>query len=135
MSAGSKSADEAASDALFEKLRAYAAKPQEAGDALRTTAAKIHARITSSGRQNSPSGLSSLFRVARDLRYYHAFFISNKLCDRPTLGDLIYEFYFADPENRYNYGMFCDDGRIYGTLVLTTREYMDFLLFFTRITV
>lgn len=46
---GNKSADEAVSDALLEKLRNHAAKPQETGDALRTTVAKIHARITSSG--------------------------------------------------------------------------------------
>jgi len=49
MSAGNKNADEAASDALLEKLRIHAAKPQEAGDAFRTIAAKIHARVTSSG--------------------------------------------------------------------------------------
>lgn len=51
MSAGNKSADEVVNDALLEKLRAYAAKPQEAGDALRTIAAKIHVRVTSSGMQ------------------------------------------------------------------------------------
>jgi len=50
MSAG-KSADEVVNDALLEKLRTYAAKPQEAGDALRAIAAKIHARVTSSGMQ------------------------------------------------------------------------------------
>lgn len=46
---GNKSADEAVSDALLEKLRNHATKPQEPGDALRTTVAKIHARATSSG--------------------------------------------------------------------------------------
>jgi len=51
MSAG-KSADEVVNDALLEKLRTYAAKPQEAGDALRAIAAKIHARVTSSGMQS-----------------------------------------------------------------------------------
>lgn len=51
MSAGNKSADEVVNDALLEKLRNYAAKPQEAGDALRAIAAKIHARVTSSGTQ------------------------------------------------------------------------------------
>lgn len=51
MSAGNKSADEVVNDVLLEKLRAYAAKPQEAGDALRVIAAKIHVRVTSSGTQ------------------------------------------------------------------------------------
>lgn len=51
MSAGNKSADEVVNDVLLEKLRAYAAKPQEAGDALRAIAAKIHVRVTSSGTQ------------------------------------------------------------------------------------
>lgn len=51
MSAGNKSADEVVNDALLEKLRTYAAKPQEAGDALRAIAAKILARVTSSGTQ------------------------------------------------------------------------------------
>lgn len=49
MSAGNKSADEAVSDALLEKFRTHAAKPQEAGDVFRTIVAKIHARVTSSG--------------------------------------------------------------------------------------
>lgn len=49
MSASNKSADEAVSDALLEKLRAHAAKPQEAGDAFRAILAKIHGRVTSSG--------------------------------------------------------------------------------------
>jgi len=51
MSANNKNADEVVSDALLEKLRTYAAKPQEAGDALRAVVAKIHMRITSSGMQ------------------------------------------------------------------------------------
>lgn len=53
MSAGNKNADEVVNDALLEKLRTYAAKPQEAGDALRAIATKIHARVTSSGTQLS----------------------------------------------------------------------------------
>lgn len=54
MSAGNKNADETVSDALLEKLRTHAAKPQEAGDALRTITAKIHARVTSSGTLLEP---------------------------------------------------------------------------------
>jgi len=61
MSANNKSADEAiVNDALLEKLRTYAAKPQEAGDALRAIVAKIHTRITSSGTQ-----LYSEFLISR----------------------------------------------------------------------
>ncbi|EFN61849.1 Cytosolic carboxypeptidase 1 [Camponotus floridanus] len=62
MSAGNKSADEAVSDALLEKLRTHAAKPQEAGDALRTIAAKIHARVTSSDRRIRERTLEKLWR-------------------------------------------------------------------------
>ncbi|XP_011339802.2 cytosolic carboxypeptidase 1 isoform X2 [Ooceraea biroi] len=51
MSAGNKNPDEAVNDALLEKLRTCAAKPQETGDTLRSIAAKIHARVTSSGTQ------------------------------------------------------------------------------------
>lgn len=58
MSAGNKSADEVVNDALLEKLRNYAAKPQEAGDALRAIAAKIHARVTSSGTQTLSESLN-----------------------------------------------------------------------------
>lgn len=61
MSAGNKSADEAVSDALLEKLRIQAAKPQEAGDALRAIAVKIHARVTSSG--------TLTLRISRDTVY------------------------------------------------------------------
>ncbi|XP_029156275.1 cytosolic carboxypeptidase 1-like isoform X2 [Nylanderia fulva] len=62
MSAGNKSADEAVSDALLEKLRTHAAKPQEAGDALRAIAAKIHARVTSSDRRIRERTLEKLWR-------------------------------------------------------------------------
>ncbi|XP_020296791.1 cytosolic carboxypeptidase 1-like isoform X2 [Pseudomyrmex gracilis] len=60
---GNKSADEAVSDALLEKLRNHAAKPQETGDALRTTVAKIHARITSSDRRTRERTLEKLWRT------------------------------------------------------------------------
>ncbi|XP_029675008.1 cytosolic carboxypeptidase 1-like isoform X2 [Formica exsecta] len=62
MSAGNKSADEAVNDALLEKLRTHAAKPQEAGDALRAIAAKIHARVTSSDRRIRERALEKLWR-------------------------------------------------------------------------
>ncbi|KAL0114719.1 hypothetical protein PUN28_011790 [Cardiocondyla obscurior] len=62
MSAGNKSADEVVNDALLEKLRTYAAKPQEAGDALRAIAAKIHARVTSSDRRIRERTLEKLWR-------------------------------------------------------------------------
>ncbi|XP_072752591.1 cytosolic carboxypeptidase 1 isoform X2 [Anoplolepis gracilipes] len=62
MSASNKSADEAVSDALLEKLRTHAAKPQEAGDALRAIAAKIHARVTSSDRRIRERTLEKLWR-------------------------------------------------------------------------
>ncbi|KAL6427330.1 hypothetical protein ACFW04_008713 [Cataglyphis niger] len=62
MSAGNKSADEAVNDALLEKLRTHAAKPQEAGDALRAIAAKIHARVTSSDRRIRERTLEKLWR-------------------------------------------------------------------------
>jgi len=51
MSTSNKSVDEPVSDALLEKLRNCAAKPQETYDTLRSIAAKIHARVTSSGMQ------------------------------------------------------------------------------------
>ncbi|XP_018402970.1 PREDICTED: cytosolic carboxypeptidase 1-like [Cyphomyrmex costatus] len=62
MSAGNKSADEVVNDALLEKLRTYAAKPQEAGDALRAIVAKIHARVTSSDRRIRERTLEKLWR-------------------------------------------------------------------------
>ncbi|XP_039308178.1 cytosolic carboxypeptidase 1 isoform X7 [Solenopsis invicta] len=62
MSAGNKSADELVNDALLEKLRTYAAKPQEAADALRAIAAKIHARVTSSDRRIRERTLEKLWR-------------------------------------------------------------------------
>ncbi|XP_011867871.1 PREDICTED: cytosolic carboxypeptidase 1-like isoform X4 [Vollenhovia emeryi] len=62
MSAGNKSADEVVNDALLEKLRTYAAKPQEAADALRAIAAKIHARVTSSDRRIRERTLEKLWR-------------------------------------------------------------------------
>ncbi|XP_011632077.1 cytosolic carboxypeptidase 1-like isoform X2 [Pogonomyrmex barbatus] len=62
MSASNKSADEIVNDALLEKLRTYAAKPQEAGDALRAIAAKIHARVTSSDRRIRERTLETLWR-------------------------------------------------------------------------
>ncbi|XP_012227413.1 cytosolic carboxypeptidase 1-like isoform X2 [Linepithema humile] len=62
MSAGNKSADEAVSDALLEKLRTHAAKPQEAGDAFRTIVAKIHARVTSSDRRIRERTLEKIWR-------------------------------------------------------------------------
>jgi hypothetical protein len=52
MSGGNKSADEPISDALLEKLRNCAAKPQETYDTIRSITAKIHARVTSSGNCN-----------------------------------------------------------------------------------
>ncbi|XP_032686214.1 cytosolic carboxypeptidase 1-like isoform X3 [Odontomachus brunneus] len=61
MSAGNRSADEAVSDALLEKLRAHAAKPQEAGDAFRAVLAKIHARLTSSDRRMRERTLEKLW--------------------------------------------------------------------------
>ncbi|XP_018043707.1 PREDICTED: cytosolic carboxypeptidase 1-like [Atta colombica] len=61
MSANNKNADEVVSDALLEKLRTYAAKPQEAGDALRTIVAKIHMRITSSDRRIRERTLEKLW--------------------------------------------------------------------------
>lgn len=48
MSPSNKSADEAINEALLEKLRSCVSKPQEA-DTFRHIAAKIHARVTSSG--------------------------------------------------------------------------------------
>ncbi|XP_011693107.1 PREDICTED: cytosolic carboxypeptidase 1-like isoform X2 [Wasmannia auropunctata] len=62
MSAGNKNADEVVNDALLEKLRTYAAKPQEAGDALRAIAAKIHARVTSADRRIRERTLEKLWR-------------------------------------------------------------------------
>ncbi|XP_018303936.1 cytosolic carboxypeptidase 1 isoform X2 [Mycetomoellerius zeteki] len=62
MSAGNKSADEVVNDALLEKLRTFAAKPQEAGDALRAIVAKIHARVTSSDRRIRERTLEKLWR-------------------------------------------------------------------------
>ncbi|XP_071627062.1 cytosolic carboxypeptidase 1 isoform X2 [Temnothorax longispinosus] len=62
MSAGNKGAEEVVNDALLEKLRNYAAKPQEAGDALRAIAAKIHARVTSSDRRIRERTLEKLWR-------------------------------------------------------------------------
>ncbi|XP_025153461.1 cytosolic carboxypeptidase 1 isoform X2 [Harpegnathos saltator] len=62
MSAGNKSADEAVSDALLEKLRAHAAKPQEAAEAFRTVLAKIHARVTSSDRRIRERTLEKLWQ-------------------------------------------------------------------------
>ncbi|XP_018377160.1 PREDICTED: cytosolic carboxypeptidase 1-like isoform X2 [Trachymyrmex cornetzi] len=61
MSANNKSADEVVNDALLEKLRTYAAKPQEAGDALRAIVAKIHTRITSSDRRIRERTLEKLW--------------------------------------------------------------------------
>ncbi|XP_014480717.1 PREDICTED: cytosolic carboxypeptidase 1-like isoform X2 [Dinoponera quadriceps] len=62
MSAGNRNADEAVSDALLEKLRTHAAKPQEAGDAFRAVLAKIHARVTSSDRRVRERALEKLWQ-------------------------------------------------------------------------
>ncbi|XP_076245473.1 cytosolic carboxypeptidase 1 isoform X2 [Calliopsis andreniformis] len=62
MSPSTKNADEAINDALLEKLRTCASKPQEAGDAFRTIAAKIHARVTSTDRRIRERTLDKLWR-------------------------------------------------------------------------
>ncbi|CAK9831033.1 Cytosolic carboxypeptidase 1 [Anthophora retusa] len=61
MSPSNKSADEAANDALLEKLRTCVSKPQEA-DTFRHIAAKIHARVTSSDRRVRERTLEKLWR-------------------------------------------------------------------------
>ncbi|XP_054005382.1 cytosolic carboxypeptidase 1-like isoform X2 [Hylaeus anthracinus] len=62
MSPSNKNADEAINDALLEKLRGCASKPQEAGDTYRNIAAKIHARVTSSDRRIRERTLEKLWR-------------------------------------------------------------------------
>lgn len=52
MSPSNKSVDEAINDALLEKLRSCATKPQETGDTFRNVVAKIQARVTSSGNHS-----------------------------------------------------------------------------------
>ncbi|KOC68252.1 Cytosolic carboxypeptidase 1 [Habropoda laboriosa] len=61
MSPSNKSADEAANDALLEKLRSCVSKPQEA-ETFRHIAAKIHARVTSSDRRVRERTLEKLWR-------------------------------------------------------------------------
>jgi len=65
MSTGNKSVDEPVSDALLEKLRNCAAKPQETYDTLRSIAAKIHARVTSSGMQFAATRFERIAYLAR----------------------------------------------------------------------
>ncbi|XP_076221062.1 cytosolic carboxypeptidase 1 isoform X2 [Nomia melanderi] len=60
MSPGNKGTDEAANDALLEKLATYAAKPHS--DAFRNAAAKIHARVTSTDRRVRERTLEKLWR-------------------------------------------------------------------------
>ncbi|XP_076636128.1 cytosolic carboxypeptidase 1 isoform X2 [Colletes latitarsis] len=62
MPPSNKTADEAINDALLEKLRSCASKPQEAGDTFRNIAAKIHARVTSSDRRIRERTLEKLWR-------------------------------------------------------------------------
>ncbi|XP_076178312.1 cytosolic carboxypeptidase 1 isoform X2 [Ptiloglossa arizonensis] len=62
MSPSNKSADEAINDALLEKLRSCASKPQEASDTFRNIAAKIHARVISSDRRIRERTLEKLWR-------------------------------------------------------------------------
>ncbi|XP_076668158.1 cytosolic carboxypeptidase 1 isoform X3 [Andrena cerasifolii] len=62
MSPSNKSADEAVNDALLEKLRTCASKPQEASDTFKTIAAKIHTRVTSSDRRVRERTLDKLWR-------------------------------------------------------------------------
>ncbi|KAG7201176.1 hypothetical protein KM043_003967 [Ampulex compressa] len=62
MSPSTKGADEAINDALLEKLKIYASKPQESGDTFRTIVAKIHARVTSSDRRVRERTLEKLWR-------------------------------------------------------------------------
>lgn len=62
MSPSSKGTDEAVNDALLEKLRNCVSKPQEV-DTFRNIAAKIHARVTSTGNQRSYLFLLFLFYI------------------------------------------------------------------------
>ncbi|KZC12844.1 Cytosolic carboxypeptidase 1 [Dufourea novaeangliae] len=62
MSPSNKGTDEAVSDALLEKLRVCASKPQEAGDTFRNVAAKIHARVTSTDRRVRERTVDKLWR-------------------------------------------------------------------------
>lgn len=61
MSPSSKGTDETVNDALLEKLRNCVSKPQEV-DTFRNIAAKIHARVTSTGNPRSCPILSLLLR-------------------------------------------------------------------------
>ncbi|XP_034173471.2 cytosolic carboxypeptidase 1 isoform X4 [Osmia lignaria lignaria] len=62
MSPSNKSVDEAINDALLEKLRSCATKPQETGDTFRNVVAKIQARVTSSDRRVRERTLEKLWR-------------------------------------------------------------------------
>lgn len=73
MSPSSKGTDEAVNDALLEKLRNCVSKPQEV-DTFRNIAAKIHARVTSTGNQRSYLFLLFLFHI-----YMTRFFTQQQL--------------------------------------------------------
>ena len=70
MSPSSKGTDEAVNDALLEKLRNCVSKPQEV-DTFRNIAAKIHARVTSTGNQRSYLFLLFLFYIYIWLGFSH----------------------------------------------------------------
>ncbi|XP_046628636.1 cytosolic carboxypeptidase 1-like isoform X1 [Neodiprion virginianus] len=62
MTASNKAMDEAVNDALIEKLRICAFKPQESTETVRSVAAKLHAQLTSSERRTRERTLEKLWR-------------------------------------------------------------------------
>ncbi|KAK2583820.1 hypothetical protein KPH14_009718 [Odynerus spinipes] len=61
MSPSSRCVDDTINDALLEKLRSFAPKPQEGGETFKSIIGKIHARVTSSDRRVRERTLEKLW--------------------------------------------------------------------------